>query len=290
MTLRDLVDGPAPTPKFSRLRRLDPVRTPRALLVDIDGVLVVSWKPLPGALDALAALRSAGVPLRFLTNTTSRTKAAITESLREAGFEVSPDEVLTAAAATAAHLTAHRPAARCLFLNSGDDITVDLPGVTIVERDAPADRVDVVIVGGAGPEFSYETLNHALACLLGGAALVAMHRNLTWRTSRGLQLDAGGYVAALEAAAGVEATVIGKPAAAMFEAALTSLGLDATETAMIGDDIDSDVRGAQALGITGVQVRTGKFRPRQLDTGAAPDVMLDSFADVPRWMEQPSRP
>ena len=79
-------------------------------------------------------------------------------------------------------------------------------------------------MGGAGPEFSYQTLNHALACLLEGAALLAMHRNLTWRTSRGLQLDAGAYVGALELAAGVEATVIGKPAAAMFEAALVSPG------------------------------------------------------------------
>ena len=71
-----------------------------------------------------------------------------------------------------------------------------------------------------------------------------MHRNLTWRTSRGLQLDAGAYLAALEAAAGVEATVIGKPSAAMFEAALTTLGLDPSETAMIGDDLDSDISAA----------------------------------------------
>ena len=138
---------------------------------------------------------------------------------------MSPDEILTATSATAAYLEAHLPAARCLLLNSGDDITVDLPGVTLVGADAPPAQVDAVIMGGAGPEFSYQTLNHALACLLEGAALLAMHRNLTWRTSRGLQLDAGAYVAALELAAGVEATVIGKPAAAMFEAALLSLGM-----------------------------------------------------------------
>ena len=77
---------------------------PRALLVDIDGVLVVSWEALPGARAAIEVLRSAGVPLRFLTNTTSRTRAGIADGLRRAGFTVADDEVLTATAATAAHL------------------------------------------------------------------------------------------------------------------------------------------------------------------------------------------
>jgi HAD superfamily hydrolase (TIGR01458 family) len=259
------------------------VRTPKALLVDIDGVLVVSWEPVAGALDAMDAVRAAAIPVRFLTNTTSRTQVGITDALRGAGFTVAADEVLTAAAATASHLAEHFPGARCLLLNSGD-IDDDLPDVTLVEADAPADKVDVVIVGGAGPEFSYDVLNHALACLLEGAVLLAMHRNTTWRTNTGIQLDAGAFVVGLERAANVEATVIGKPAAAMFDAALRSLGVGANDAAMVGDDIDSDVRGAQALGITGIQVRTGKFRPAQLHDGVAPDVTVDSFADLPRWL------
>ena len=256
---------------------------PTALLVDIDGVLVVSWEPLPGAVEALEALQSARVPIRYLTNTTSRTKAQITEALRDVGFDVTPDEVLTATAATASHLAAHHQGARCLLLNSGD-VSADLAEVTLVEAGTPSDEVDVVIIGGAGDEFSYQLLNQALACLIGGAALVAMHRNLLWRTRGGLQLDAGVYVLALERAAGVEATIIGKPAPAMFDAALDSLGARASEAAMVGDDLDTDVRAAQELGITGIQVRTGKFLPEQLDEGPPPDVLIDSFADVPEWL------
>jgi HAD superfamily hydrolase (TIGR01458 family) len=256
---------------------------PRALLIDIDGVLVVSWEPLPGALDAMQAVRAAGLPIRFLTNTTSRTQADICDALVSAGFEVDPGEVLTATAATASHLHAHHPGARCLLVNSGE-VGADLAGVTLVANDAPVDAVDVVVLGGAGPEFSYETLNRALQCLLAGAAFVAMHRNVAWRTAGGMQLDTGAYVAGLERASGVEATVIGKPAPAMFEGGLRSMGVAAAETAMIGDDLESDVRGAQALGITGVQVRTGKFREAQLQTGEAPDVLLDSIADVPTWL------
>lgn len=258
----------------------------QALLVDIDGVLVVSWEPLPGAVDALAAVRAAGVPVRFLTNTTSRTKAAITAALREAGFAVDPGEVITTTAATAAYLAREHPGAQCLLLNSGD-VGDDLDGVALAPPDAPAEEVDVVILGGAGPEFTYDLLNRALESLLAGAALVAMHRNLTWRTRTGMQLDTGAYLAGLERAAGTEAVVIGKPAPAMFDAALAGLGVAAGEAAMVGDDLETDVRAAQRLGITGIQVRTGKFRASLLDVGEPPDVLLDSVADLPGWLGLP---
>jgi HAD superfamily hydrolase (TIGR01458 family) len=255
----------------------------RALLVDIDGVLVVSWNALTGATRALLDLRDHGMGVRFLTNTTSRTRHGITSGLRDAGFDVEPDEVITAVGATADYLARHHPNARCYLLNSGD-IAADLPDVDLVEERTEAEDVDVVVIGGAGVEFSYAALNHAVGCVLGGAALLAMHRNVVWRTASGLQLDTGAYVIGLERATGVEAVVMGKPAPAMFDAALASLGVAARDAAMVGDDIDSDVRGAQALGITGVQVRTGKFRNAQLDKGVPPDVVLDAFADVPSWL------
>jgi HAD superfamily hydrolase (TIGR01458 family) len=225
--------------------------------------------------------------MRFLTNTTSRTRAEITELLSAVGFEIAPEEILTATAATAAHLGAHHPHARCLLLNSGD-ISTEMPNVELVDEHEPPDAVDVVILGGAGPEFTYERLNHALACLLEGAVLVAIHRNLVWRTKDGMQLDTGAFVVGLERAAGVQATIIGKPAPAMFEAGARSMGVDVSCTAMIGDDLDTDVRAAQELGITGVQVRTGKFREQQLAEGPPPDVLLDSFADVPQWLRATS--
>jgi HAD superfamily hydrolase (TIGR01458 family) len=266
------------------------------LLIDIDGVLVVSWAPLPGAVDALSQLRRASIPLCFLTNTTSKTRAQMTVSLREAGFEVDDDEILTAAAATASYLTERHAGARCLLLNSGD-ITDDLEGIDLITPAelvggprSDARPVDVVVIGGAGVEFDYDSMNVAFRALMGGASLVAMLANTIWQTNAGLQLDAGAYVAALERASGRHATVIGKPSTAMFDAGVRYLGVEAAQVAMVGDDLDSDVRGAQAAGLTGVQVRTGKFRPEQLlGDGVAADVVLDSFADVPRWLDlQPS--
>lgn len=251
----------------------------RAVLLDIDGVLTVSWEPVPGAVEAVRTLRDAGLPLVLLTNTSSRTRARIAERLADAGFPVGPDDVLTAAAATSAHLREHHPHARCLLLNSGD-VADDLEGVTLV---GPDDEPDVVVLGGAGPEFTYEALNGVFAHLQRGAALVAFHRNLYWRTDEGLSLDTGALLLGLEHAADVEATIIGKPSAAFFAAALKAVDVSADHAVMVGDDLEADVLGAQAAGITGVLVRTGKFR--ESDEGGAhgerPRHVLDSVADLP---------
>jgi HAD superfamily hydrolase (TIGR01458 family) len=249
----------------------------RAVLLDIDGVLTVSWKPLPGAVDAVRRLRDAGLRLALLTNTTSRTRSWIAGTLAEAGFPVEPADVLTAPAATAVHLAQHRAGARCLLLTSGD-VAEDMPGVQLVDTDP-----DVVVLGGAGPEYDYAALNAVFGHLQRGAELVAMHRNLFWRTDAGLQLDSGAFLLGLERAAGVEAVVVGKPAPAFFAAALRHVDGSAEATMMVGDDVEADVLGGQAAGLTGVLVRTGKFLPEAEDgvAGERPQHVIDSVADLP---------
>ncbi|MFB9394253.1 HAD-IIA family hydrolase [Streptomyces coeruleoprunus] len=257
----------------------------RAVLLDVDGVLTVSWKPLPGAVEAVRRLRDEGVPLALLTNTTSRTRASIAEVLARAGFPVGAEDILTAPSVTAAYLEEHCPGARCLLLNSGD-VRDDLAGVRLVE---PGDGTvpDVVVVGGAGPEFGYEALNRAFGHLQRGARLVAMHRNLYWRTDAGLQLDTGAFLLGLERAARTEAEVTGKPAASFFATALAHLGAGPEETLMVGDDIESDVLAAQRHGIGGVLVRTGKYLPEtHRAASGTPDHVLDSVADVPALLER----
>lgn len=260
--------------------------TIRAVLLDIDGVLVLSWRALPGAAEAVATLRRAGLALRFLTNTTSRTSAAIGDALRDAGVDVANDEITTAARATAAHLARHHSGQRVLLLDDGP--TDDLQGIALV---GPDDEADVVVLGGAGPSFGWATLNDLAARVADGAHFVAMHGSAVWQTDDGLCLDTGAFAAAIEAATGIAATVIGKPAPTMFEHALTALGCEAGEAMMVGDDVRTDVLAAQAVGMTGVLVRTGKFRPGLLATaGGDPDHVVDSIADVPALLSRlPSR-
>ncbi|GAA2571738.1 HAD-IIA family hydrolase [Streptomyces roseoviolaceus] len=253
----------------------------RAVLIDIDGVLTVSWRPLPGAVQALREIREAGLAVLLVTNTTSRTRASIAGTLADAGFPVSAEDILTAPAATAAYLAEHCPGARCALLNSGD-IEEDLDGVTLVDAADTGTVPDVVLVGGAGPEFGWAALDRAFGHLQRGARLVAMHRNLYWRTDEGLRLDSGAFLAGLEQAARVEAEITGKPARAFFEAALARVGAGAGEAVMVGDDVESDVLAAQRAGVTGVLVRTGKFQPEALRAAdGTPDHVIDSFADLP---------
>jgi HAD superfamily hydrolase (TIGR01458 family) len=246
-----------------------------ALLLDIDGVLVTSWQALPGAIAAIAMLRRHEVPFRLITNTTTHTRADLTETLHGAGFDFMPDEIVTAVSATAAHLRTEHAGARVFVLSDGDP-REDLGSVELVD----VDEADVIVLGGGCDDFSYATMNRVFRRLNDGAAFVAMHRNLYWRTTEGLQLDGGAFVAALEAATGVSPVVCGKPSAVYFAGALRGLGVTAGRAAMVGDDAVNDVEGAQAAGLTGVLVRTGKFRPADLERVSA-DAVVDSIADVP---------
>jgi HAD superfamily hydrolase (TIGR01458 family) len=250
------------------------------LLLDIDGVLATSWEPLPGAVDALRALRDRPVPFRLITNTTTKTRADLAATLVDAGFDVGDDEIVTAVVATAEHLRSAHPGASVFVLSDGD-ATADLAGIELV----PVEDADVIVIGGANEDFAYGTMNRIFRRLMDGAALVGMHRNLFWKTSEGWELDGGAYIAGLEEASGTRATVCGKPEATYFEAALAMLGLEAGRAAMVGDDVVNDVLGAQAAGITGVLVRTGKYREGDEDReDGRPDHVLASFADVPAFL------
>lgn len=254
------------------------VRAFDAVLLDIDGVLAVSWTALPGAIETLSWLRSERVPVRLITNTTTHTRSDLAETLRIAGFEVEPAEIVTAVVATASYLRAHHPDGDVFVLSDGD-ARADLEGVRLVGSAAEA---DVVVIGGAYGGFDYPTLNGIFRALMDGASLVGMHRNLYWRTSEGWQLDGGAFIAGLEEATGRRAEICGKPAAAYFRSATEMLGAVPGRTLMVGDDLENDVLGAQAAGLAGALVHTGKFRPEDLERGrGVPDHELDSIAGLP---------
>ena len=256
-----------------------PVVTFDGLLLDIDGVLAVSWEPLPGAVEALSSLRDDAVPFRLITNTTTKTRADLASTLRQAGFDVADEEIVTAVVATAEHLRTAHPGAKVYVLSDGD-ATADLTGIDLVD----VDDAEVIVIGGANDEFTYSTMNGIFRRVMDGAALVGMHRNLFWKTAEGWELDGGAYLAGLEEAADVRAVICGKPEKTYFDAGLAMLGLTADRAAMVGDDVVNDIVGAQSAGLTGVLVRTGKYRPGDEERDDPPDHVLESFADVPDFL------
>jgi HAD superfamily hydrolase (TIGR01458 family) len=246
------------------------------LLLDIDGVLVVAWEALPGAADTLGWLRKQEIAFRLATNTTSLTRRDLANKLRDAGLDVTAEELVTAPAATGSYLRTHYPGARCYLVGEGG-AAEDLGGVDLVEENA-----DVVVVAGADRSFTWENLNRAFRMLLDGAKLVVMHRNLSWRTEGGMTLDSGAFILGLEKAADVHAEVVGKPAPDFFKQCLELLGVPGDRTAIVGDDVEADVLAGQALGLTGVLVRTGKFREETLGRASGrPAHVIDSIADLP---------
>jgi HAD superfamily hydrolase (TIGR01458 family) len=246
------------------------------LLLDIDGVLAISWQPITGSVEAMRWIRQRGLPFRLITNTTTHTRSDLAATLGSAGFDVAPEEIVTAVVATVTHLKAEHPDAPVYVLSDGD-ARDDLEGVRLV--DDPEDA-EVIVIGGACDDFSYDTLNRCFRRVMDGAALVGMHRNLYWRTAEGWQLDGGAFLAGIEEAAGVRAAVCGKPSPDYFTSVLALLGTSADRSLMVGDDIVNDVNGAQAAGIRAVLVRTGKFQGSDLSKGS-PDAVVDALDALP---------
>ena len=254
-----------------------------AILLDVDGVLHVSWSPVSGAPEAVQRLRDAGHRLRFVTNNTTRPRRTLARTLRGLGVELDDSELQTTPLVAARELSGRRVLALTM-----PEIVEDLDGVELVGESAEA-----VLLGGADESqetnrvFSYMNLARAFAELDGGAELYCLHRNRWWQTARGPLLDSGAFVAGLEYAAGTDATVLGKPSNSYFRTALEDLDADAELAWMVGDDLDADIGGAQACGLRTVLVRTGKFREHDLEeSGIQPDAVLDSVADLPEWLEE----
>jgi HAD superfamily hydrolase (TIGR01458 family) len=254
-----------------------------SILLDVDGVLHVSGESIAGAPDAVRALRRDGHRLRFVTNNTTRSRRQLAEQLRDTGIEIEEEELQTTPVVAARALAGKRVLALTMAAVKGD-----LDDVELVGADA-----DAVLLGGADETaetsrvFSYDNLSRAFAELEAGAELFCLHRNRWWQTKRGPLLDTGMFVAGLEYAADTTATVLGKPSPAYFAAALAALDTDAEAAWMVGDDIDSDIGGAEAQGLHTILVRTGKFRPDAVETsGVRPDVILPSVAALPEWLAE----
>jgi HAD superfamily hydrolase (TIGR01458 family) len=253
------------------------------ILLDIDGVLHVSGEPIPGAVDAVARLREQGHSLRFVTNNSTRPRAVLAEELRLLGFDLEDDELQTTPRAAARELAGKRVLALTM-----EAILPDLEGIELV-----GDRAEAVLLGGCDETtepnqvFSWMNLGRAFAELQMGAELYCLHKNKWWQTSRGPLLDAGAFVAGLEYATGVDATILGKPSPAYFAAALDALRAQPELTWMVTDDLEADVRGAQSFGMRTALVRTGKFRPETLESsGLVPEIVLSSIAHFPEWLER----
>ena len=275
----------------------------RALLLDMDGVLVLRGELIPGAADALAELDTRGIPYVIGTNTSLVSRTTLARELGRAGLPVNADRIVSAASAAAAHVR-RRFGQEPLYVMVAPDALAEFEGLTLLSHDAaamPGASAAAVVVGDAAEEFTPRNMQSAFALLRNGARFVAMHKNRWWLTSAGVVLDAGAYVVGLEYVTQRRALVAGKPSRTFFAEGVRRLDelaaeidgqtdgrhrLSAGEVAVVGDDLWNDVLGGQKAGLRGVFVRSGKHGDADLARittergGRAPDAITPSIVEV----------
>ena len=245
---------------------------PSAFLFDLDGVFYHDTQPIPGGAEVIARLREQSVPFRFVTNTTSKGRGSLAAKLQGFGVSAEPREIFCPAVAATAFLREKNASA--VFFTTAD---------TRSEFDGAREdrtRPDYVVLGDLGDDWTYAKLNQVLRYLLDGARLIALGMSRYWRANDGPRLDVGPIASAFTYATGHPPIVLGKPSADFFRLAVHDMGLEPEHCVMVGDDIVTDIGGAQSAGMKTILVRTGKFRPEDLQGAVRPDEIINSIADL----------
>jgi HAD superfamily hydrolase (TIGR01458 family) len=268
----------------------------RGLLLDLDGVLIVRNEAFPPAVAALESLRARGIPFRVMTNTSSMSRATLHRWGKRAGLDVPADQIISSLSATAA-FTARAFPGEPLYVLASEDARTEFEGQHLLTHAAAGSgdaRAAAVVIGDSPEDVTYDTLNRAFRLVQGGAQLIGMHRNRWWVTPEGPRLDSGAIVAGLEYATEQAAVILGKPARQFFMTGVRDMRseigaprLRVNDVAMVGDDLWSDVLGAQRVGLRGVLVLSGKHgaaeverAARQRRGGGRPDAVAPSLAEV----------
>lgn len=261
-------------------------KTIKAVLLDITGVLTESTKdgsrPIDGSAQAVQKILDAGIEVRFVTNETQKTRRQIQAKLHQHGFTMKEEEIFPPALAMAKiakdqGLTPH-------FLVHPEV----MPDFAEVSNSSTP---DCVVLGDAVDNFSYANLNKAFLTIIKAGTnkcqLFSLGKGRFYQEDGELTLDVGPFTAAIEYATGCQAKIVGKPSRDFFMTALSDVcdgQLTPNQAVMVGDDIVSDVGGAQKCGFQGVLVRTGKFRPSdEKHPEVKPDMIVNNlshFADV----------
>ncbi len=255
-----------------------------ALLIDLDGVIYQGARLIPGVDELMKWIDRENIPHQFVTNTSSKPRADISSNLLSLGISVNQTDILTPPVAACSWLMEHTTGPAALIVP--DATKVEFKDIDQLDENAES-GASAVVLGDIGTGWTFKELNRAFRLLMDEPrpVLVALGLTRYWQAADGLQLDVAPFVKALEYAAGCEAVVLGKPSPEFFNEALQKLGYPAASTMMIGDDIVGDVQAAQNVGLFGALVKTGKFRPHDLDKTPHPDLVLESIADLPAWWE-----
>lgn len=250
----------------------------RYLISDMDGVLWRGETAVPGLSAFFAALAAHGIEWVLATNNASKTPAQYVAKLAKFGVTARPEQIMTSALATAAYLAhTYDPATTKVYMVGGDGLREALAarGFTLLARDERQATADVVTVGLTA-EVTYADMATATIHIRRGAHFIGCNPDATFPSEWGLLPGNGSLLALLQTASGVQPTIIGKPGPIIFQECLRWLGptADTTNTAMLGDRLNTDIAGAQAIGLPTILVLSGVSTAAELATTAVPPTFV----------------
>jgi len=258
----------------------------RAVLVDMDGVVFRGADLLPGVRGFFNFVYEGRIPWLLVTNSARQTPGMYAERLRQKGIVATDDCVLTSAMATAAHLSSSMPAGSRVYAIGEEGLCKPLRDAGFVLTGPDDTAVDAVVVG-LDHHFSYDKLRAATRYVRGGAHFYGCNGDPFYPVEDGFAPGAGAILQAIQAASAVVPRIIGKPARTMFDIALSKLGRSAREVVMLGDRLESDIVGAQRVGIPAILVTTGEDSAEDaMQKGIAPDASCANLDElVKAWRE-----
>lgn len=245
----------------------------KGIIFDIDGVLKYYGNVYSGAIETVHILRNNGIALRFMTNSTLKSRESCAEELRKSGFNISSNEIITASYATAMHLEELKPISCWVML--------EREGLSEFKKfNQDANNPEYIVVGDNRSKFDFEHMNKVLRLLLKGAKLIGMTPDPVDSSLGEPELNVGSWVKMLERASGVTATYIGKPSNYIYELTLKTMNLEKKDVIMVGDRIPTDIKGANDFGIRSILLRTGEFNKKDLNGDIKPDSIFDSIHEI----------
>ena len=245
-------------------------------LIDMDGVIYRGAEAIPGAADFIAYLSEERIPYLFLTNNSAYTPLDVVVKLRKFDIETSVEHVYTSAMATAAFVARQKPSGTAFVIGEGGLLNA----LNLVDYAISGDHADYVIVG-EGRTLNFDSMERAHRLIDRGAHLISTNSDTWCPTDAGPRPGCGAIVALLEAATGRTAYHVGKPNPFMMREARKRIGLRTDEVTMIGDTMETDIRGATDLGFRSVLVLTGSTRLEDLQSYPfAPTVVARSIAEL----------
>jgi len=257
----------------------------RGVVMDVDGVLWRGDEPISGAAEFIAFLQSRGIPFALATNNSNKSPEDYQiklEALKLGQLDV--DQIVTSGRATASYMKQHYPAGTRIHVLGGDGLRLLMQRAGMILTDEPPCAAVVV---GIDFSLNYEKVRKANALVRGGADFIGTNADATFPMPDGPAPGAGSILAMLATASGKKPVVIGKPNAAMYQAALDVIGTTADETLMVGDRIDTDIDGAQALGLKGALVLTGVSTRAEAEAAQRPpDIVINSLNElISQWQQ-----